>query len=193
MVAQLERKSRSSRAIIVPLSVLFLLPAATLPVTQIGAWAFSDARITSMTIPRHVQILCSRCFLACNSLSSISFETNSELTRIESNAFCNCFSLKSIIILQHVKFIHSSTFAGPSNLAISIESSNLHFVVQSDFILDSSNTKLILYFGTESNIVILYHVQILCSERFSGCNSLSSISFETNSELTRIESNAFET
>jgi hypothetical protein len=42
-VAQLEVKARSSIEIIIPLSVLFLSPIKTLPVTRIGKWGFRDA------------------------------------------------------------------------------------------------------------------------------------------------------
>jgi hypothetical protein len=54
----------------------------------------------SITIPRHlhlhIQILSSYCLSYCNSLSSISFETESELTHIKSNACYCCSSLESI-------------------------------------------------------------------------------------------------
>jgi hypothetical protein len=73
--------------IIVPSSVFFHSLAATLGVTQVGHGAFYSRLVTSMLIPRHVQIRCSSCFSGCKSLSSISFETDSELTRIESNPF----------------------------------------------------------------------------------------------------------
>jgi hypothetical protein len=155
--------------------------------TRIESNAFADSSIQSITIPRHVQILCSSCFSACKSLSSISFETDSELTRIESKAFFCCSSLKSITIPQNVEFVDGSAFTNIYNISVSIASNNLHFVVKSHFILDSSNTKLIRYFGTESNIFIPRHVQILCSSCFSSCKLLSSISFETHSKLTRIE------
>jgi hypothetical protein len=69
--------------IIIPSSVFFPSPAAALSITQIDPRAFQRTRITSMLIPRHVQILCSECFSDCESLSSISFEIHSELTRIE--------------------------------------------------------------------------------------------------------------
>jgi hypothetical protein len=141
-------------------------------------------------IPRHVQILCSFCFSCCYSLSSISFESDSELTRIESDTFTHP-SLKSITIPKNVQFIHGSAFLNYSNISISIASNNLHFVVKSDFILDSSNTQLIRYFGKKSNITIPCHVQILSSSCFSHCNSLSSISFGTGSELARLEAGAF--
>jgi hypothetical protein len=38
-------------------------------------------------IPMNVEILGSKCFSSCKSLSSITFESNSHLTRIESEAF----------------------------------------------------------------------------------------------------------
>jgi hypothetical protein len=38
-------------------------------------------------IPRNVEIVGLRCFSSCKSLSSITFESNSHLTRIDSRAF----------------------------------------------------------------------------------------------------------
>jgi hypothetical protein len=48
-------------------------------------------------IPRNVEIIRSKWFSQCKSLSSITFESNSCLTRIESDAFSNS-SLQSIVI-----------------------------------------------------------------------------------------------
>jgi hypothetical protein len=69
--------------VIVPSSVFFPSLAATLDVTRIGRFDLSRKPIKHITIPRHVQILCSSCFSDCDSLSSISFESDSELTHIE--------------------------------------------------------------------------------------------------------------
>jgi hypothetical protein len=104
-VAQLEHQSRSRREIIVLFPVLFPSPITTLPVTRIGKMASWGAPITSVTIPCHVQILCSWRFSRCKLLLSISFETDSELTRIESNAFCDYSSLASITIPRHVQIV----------------------------------------------------------------------------------------
>jgi hypothetical protein len=80
--------------IIVPSSVFFPSRVAALSVTRIDPRAFRSTRITSILISPHVQILCSECFSDCNSLSSISFETKSELTHIESRVFVStCLSL----------------------------------------------------------------------------------------------------
>jgi predicted transcriptional regulator len=160
--------------------------------TRIETNAFwSCSSLKSITIPRHVQILCSACFFSCKSLSSISFENESELTRIESIAFWSCSSLKSITIPQYVDALDGSAFSGIPDILISIDSNNLHFVVESDLIFDSSKSRLTRYFGHGSNVDIPCYVQIVCSECFSYSESLSSILFENESELTRIESDAF--
>jgi hypothetical protein len=77
--------------------------------TRIGTGAFTGELITPISTPRHVQILCSSRFSHCKSLSSISFEADSELTRIGSNAFTDS-SVKSITIPRHVQILCSSWF-----------------------------------------------------------------------------------
>jgi hypothetical protein len=57
-------------------------------------------------IPRNVEILGSGCFSNCELLSSITFESNSHLTRIESEAFDGS-SLQSILIPSTILFIAS--------------------------------------------------------------------------------------
>jgi hypothetical protein len=87
--------------IIVPSSVFFRWLARTLTVTRIGICTFASLPIIVITILRHVQIFSVSCFSNCESLSSISFETGHELTRIESNSFSFCSSLKSITVPQN--------------------------------------------------------------------------------------------
>jgi hypothetical protein len=57
-------------------------------------------------IPRNVELLGSKCFSFCKSLSSITFESDSHLTRIESEAFYKS-SLQSILIPSAILFISS--------------------------------------------------------------------------------------
>jgi hypothetical protein len=158
--------------------------------TQIESEAFSHSLLGSITIPRHVQVLSSSCFSYCKSLSSIWFESESELTVIESNAFSH-YGLKSITIPRNVEFLDSSAFLGVSEISISIEPGNLHLAVRSDFVLDSSGARLIRYFGDESDVIVPFYVETLSLSCFSYCHSLSSVSFENDSKLRRIESDAF--
>jgi hypothetical protein len=70
---------------------------------------FTCSSIKSITIPRHVQIFCSECFHDCRSLPSISFQVESELTRIEDNAFKGT-SLTSVVIPGSTSFIAGTAF-----------------------------------------------------------------------------------
>jgi hypothetical protein len=133
--------SDSGDDIIVPSSVFLPSLATMLSLTRSGAGAFDRAGIKLIAIPCHVQVLRSVYFLFYQFLLLILFELNSELTHIESTTFYRCSSLKSITIPQQVQFIDGSAFSTTSNLSISIASDNLHFVVKSNFILDSSSTQ----------------------------------------------------
>jgi tRNA A-37 threonylcarbamoyl transferase component Bud32 len=158
--------------------------------TRIESKAFSSSSLESILIPRNVEILESKCFSSCESLSSITFESNSCLTRIESQAFKES-SLKSIVIPRNVQFIDGSAFIGVTLSSISIESGSEMFVIENDFLIDVLHHKLIRNFSESSKIEIGQNVEILGSKCFSFCKSLSSITFESNSLLTRIESEAF--
>jgi hypothetical protein len=55
--------------------------------TQTESELFYDSSLQSILIPSGVEILGSKCFSRCKSLSFITFESNSRLTQIESEAF----------------------------------------------------------------------------------------------------------
>jgi hypothetical protein len=131
----------------------------------------------------NVEILGPKCFSRCVSLSSVTFESNSHLTRIESTAFAYS-SLQSILIPRNVQFIDGSAFLDVTLSSISIESGNKIFVVEQDFLIDVLHHKLIRNFSTSWNIEICSDIEILGSDCFSFCESLSSITFESHSRLT---------
>jgi hypothetical protein len=65
--------------------------------------------LKSICIPLNVEILPKSCF-AQSKLESITFESESRLTRIEETCFLNC-SLKSICIPRNVEILPKSCFA----------------------------------------------------------------------------------
>jgi hypothetical protein len=95
--------------IMVPSSVFFPCLAGRLVITQIDRRAFASSSLTSITILRHVQILCSSCFAKCKSLSSISFEIDSELTRIEAGA-CRGTQMSLVVVPGRISFIAGDAF-----------------------------------------------------------------------------------
>jgi predicted metal-binding protein len=148
------------------------------------------SKSSDIEIGSEIEILGSSCFSECKSLSSISFESNSRLTRIERFAFSNS-SLQSIVIPSKIQFIDGSAFIDVNLSFISIESGNEYFAVENNLLIDIIHHTLIRNFSESSDIEIGSDIEILGSSCFSDCHSLSSISFESNSRLIRIESYAF--
>jgi predicted metal-binding protein len=148
------------------------------------------SKSSEVEIARNIEILGSECFSHCRSLSSITFESNSLLTRIESHAF-SYSSLESIVIPRNVQFIDGSAFRCVTLSSISIESGNEMFVIEKDFLIDILHHKLIRNLSKSSEVEIARTIEIVGSNCFSCCKSLSSITFESDSLLTRIESEAF--
>lgn len=79
-------------------------------VTYIGDCAFSGASLTSITIPNNVVTISYNAFQWCDSLSSVTFESNSQLQTIKSNAFGRCTGLTSITIPDTVTTIENYAF-----------------------------------------------------------------------------------
>jgi hypothetical protein len=129
------------------------------------------SKSSEVEIPSHIEILGSFCFSYCESLSSITFESNSHLTRIESKAFDES-SLQSIVIPPNFQLIDCSVLIGLALSSISIESGNDLFVIENDFILDALHYKLIRNVLKSSEVEILNHIEILGSNFFSYCKSL---------------------
>jgi uncharacterized protein YuzB (UPF0349 family) len=151
-------------------------------------WSFIT--LSRVEIPNNIEILGSSCLSSCGLFSSITFESNSRLRRIESFAFSSS-SIKSIEIPRSVQFIDGSAFAGLSLSSLTLEPGNETFIVENGFLIDILHHALIWSFLTLSTVEIPNNIEILGSKCFSQCKSFSSITFESNSQLIRIESFAF--
>ena len=75
--------------------------------------------LTSVTIPRTLRNIGANAFMYCPDLTSVMFESNSQLTNIGMNAFANRGKLTNITIPASVTSIGYSAFSGCTNLSIS--------------------------------------------------------------------------
>jgi hypothetical protein len=130
---------------------------------------------SKIEIPRTIEILCSLCFSECKLLSSISFESNSGLKRIESFAFSSS-SLQSIVIPRSVEIICSSCFSF-SKLSSTSFGSNSRLKRIESFVFSSSSLQ---------SIVIPRSVQFIDGSAFSG-TKLASILIETRNDIFLVE------
>jgi hypothetical protein len=114
-------------------------------------------------------------------IDSVVFESNSRLTRIESEAFLYA-SLESILIPSNVEIFGSYCFSHCESLSSVTFESNSRL----------TRIELAAFsWSSLESILIPSNVEILGSYCFHACESLSSITFESNSQLTRIDSYAF--
>jgi hypothetical protein len=111
------------------------------------------AKSSEIEVARNIEILGLNCFSSCSSFSSIIFESNSHLRRIESEAF-SYSSLQSMIIPRNVQFIDVSAFIDVTLSSVSIESGNDIFIIENDILIDVLHHKLIRNFSTSSAIEI---------------------------------------
>jgi hypothetical protein len=78
--------------------------------------------LTSVCIPRSVTTIGHDCFAGCKQLALLTFETESKLCKIGSDAFDNCFALKSISIPPSVRGYSRSSRSRVHSLRSTFES-----------------------------------------------------------------------
>jgi hypothetical protein len=146
---------------------------------------------SSVRLSRDIGILGRGCFYHCISLSSLTFESGSKLTRIDANALHGCTSIKSICLPASLQFIDGSAFADTWISEMSVEAGNCHLRVSGDFLVDFEGITVIRYFGRERKIRVNRDIEIVGSGCFSHCKWISSLTFESGSKPRRIEAKAF--
>ena len=92
-------------------------------VKSIGLYAFKETGLTSIIIPASVTSIDMMVFENCNSLATVTFASESQLTSIEYMAFCQCRSLTSINIPASVTSINMSAFSYSGLMSINIPAS----------------------------------------------------------------------
>ena len=99
-------------------SSLSSLRTVTLPETleTIGEEAFSGTGLTSAVLPSSLESMGEGAFDGCGSLRYVTFQRESAINEIPSNAFTDCAQLKSIILPDGLTNIGESSFSGCSSL-----------------------------------------------------------------------------
>jgi hypothetical protein len=124
-----------------------------------------------------VTVIGESCFYECGSLASITFETGSQISRLEDRAF-SWSGLTSIHLPASVTVIGESCFSGCGSLAsITFESgSQLSQLAKEAFSLSGV-----------TSIHLPASVTVIGESCFSECRSLASITFEPGSKFSGSE------
>jgi hypothetical protein len=146
--------------------------------------------LRSICIPSSLETLCPQCFSQCGRLSSLTFEPGSRLSWIQDRAFWSCNSLRSICLPAGVEELDAA-FAFCDLRAISIADGNCHFKVDGDFLVDFAGISINRYLGRASEVWIGHDIEQLDRCCFSGISTVSSVIFESDCRVSRIEEFAF--
>jgi hypothetical protein len=138
-----------------------------------------------VTIDCDVEVLSVGCFSYLNT-ASLTFESGSRLTRIESKALYLCMSLQSICLPASLESIDGSAFSGSGISQITVEEGNRHFSVSGRFLMDFEGTSIIRYFGWDKEVTVSRDVEVLGPKCFYECYYISSLTFEPGSKLRQI-------
>ena len=147
--------------------------------------AFSDCTaLTSIEIPASVETIEAAAFRGCSKLATVTFEKASQLKTI-STAFSFC-PITSIEIPASVETIEAAAFKGCSSLAtVTFEKGSQLKTISGDYSTGSTSN----YSGVFSDCTALKSIEIPASVEtieaaaFKGCSSLTTVTFEKESQL----------
>lgn len=113
------------------------------------------------------------------------------LKRIESDAFYSA-TLERVNLPDSVQFVHGSAFSRCHIVSFTVCDTNCYLrVFARSFLLDCKGTRLITYFGSDSDLVIPARVQTLGEACFQRNTDVLTVRFAPSSELAVIEDSAF--
>lgn len=181
--------------IVIPESVTY--NDKTYRVTKIGAHAFDNSDVVSVTIPNRVESINDYAFQNCSSLTSVSIPNS--LSSIGDYAFRNCCNLSSVTIPNSITsmgesalqgcYFASSSFINNSSLASNNNwGATLCEEETSDGLLISSGS-IIKCRTWATSVTIPNGVTKIGSNAFSGCSGLTSVTIPNS--VTTIGQYAF--
>jgi hypothetical protein len=131
--------------------------------------------------PSSIEMICGSCFHTCESLTSVTFDANSQLSRLEKKAFYRS-GLQSIHLPGSLEVICEFCFASCESLASVTFDANSR--------LSRLEKKAFCRSGLQS-IHLPGSLEVICESCFSFCNSLTSVTFDANSRLSLLAKRAF--
>lgn len=99
---------------------MLLCYCATVSLSKIGASAFENSGLTSITIPENVTSLGGQIFSGCSNLETVTFET-SKIQVIPSNAFMNCKNGISISLKSNPFIASGAVFPSSYTLTMNLK------------------------------------------------------------------------
>ncbi|EAY10146.1 Leucine Rich Repeat family protein [Trichomonas vaginalis G3] len=158
-------------------------------VTVIQQYAFSCQYLQNIQLPPNLTGIPNNCFTG-TALTSVIIPD--KVTWIGSSAFSNCYSLTYIYVPESVTSLGGSCFPSNKKLFINISEKSKYNIDKQLIVLTKDNTSITQSLSSEANIKIPSKVRIIKAAAFAKSQSLTTISFDEDTELNEIENGAFE-
>jgi hypothetical protein len=158
--------------------------------SQFADWAFYESGLTSIHLPASVTVIGEECFSCCGSLASITFDSASQLQEIHRDAFYRV-PVEGLILPGGIRHLSGSAFAETRLETLSFSPLSMNFTVCDLIVEDISGRCLIRYFGQGDTVRIEWSIEGICEGCFMSCESVKSVVFEANMQLSRLEARAF--
>jgi hypothetical protein len=152
---------------------------------RIARFGKSSALIIS--IPSNVENIEKDCFLECESLCEVIFESCSKLREIDC-AFLNS-GVETIEIPDQCEVLSGHAIFGLKFVTIS--NGNKFLMFEGDLLFRINGNVLIGYFGNSSRVLIKNFIEHISARCSCGCKSVCEVVFESGSKLKSIGDSAF--
>jgi serine/threonine protein kinase len=143
----------------------------------------SHELLSTIEIPKRIEIIPTLCFFHCSKLCNLSVESGSLLRRIENSAFFGCSSLKDFTVPSSVEFLGPLCFSDCQSLAV--------VTFQPDSHLKQIGMCAFWNCPSLRQFDLPKFVEVLGYQAFADCISLSEFCVPADSRLERIESECF--
>jgi hypothetical protein len=155
---------------------------------EILDYVFSSCPLTVIMISRSVTRIGLRGFEKCSRFESVRFERGSQLTEISSFAFCQC-PLKSILLPNSLGVISPDAFWSTRPMLLEIEPGSETLCAVDSKLYTIDRKRFLRFYGGWA--IIPKSTTVLGPYCFAGVRWIGPVTFDSDSELTKIGGHAF--
>jgi hypothetical protein len=145
--------------------------------------------LSAITIPGSVRRIHQSAFKLCKCLRCVTFELPSQCWCISFDAFADCVLLDSVILPPSIEVIDQTVCEPSEYIPCYFAPDNLHCYVENNCL--TNGRELFQYQGSSKTLCVSHNITALLAESFLGNSTLTTLTFEAESRVTRLPGQCF--